>query len=268
MDSGKGLQKEFIYIAVAVVAGVFGIYQVNNYVQGQLEEAQNKLGNTVALLKVKKDLGVGSEIMKQDIEEVAVPKAFKIDTRAVKSSDVGRVIGKRLASPVSKDELLLWYQLDMAASSTISEKIPQGKKAITIMVNNVTGVDGLLRPKMVIDIYGTYNLKRRNDAEDILNSVKVLENVTIIAAGDLTAGDSNMEQRAGHDGYQTVTVLVDKNDVERMILAQELAQSKGGRLYCILRSEMDAGEKPTQTAALSATEFLQNTFGGTGGQSK
>ena len=122
------------------------------------------------------------------------------------------------ASPVTKGELLLWFQLDMSANSSISEKIPQGKKAITIQVNNVTGVDGMLRPKMVIDLYGTYRLTPKGSARgenESLQAIKLLENVTIIAAGDSTASDTAVEQRSGRAGYQTVTILVDTKDVER-----------------------------------------------------
>ena len=42
-DKGKGLQKEFIYVFVALIAGGMGVWQVNNYVNARISEYRQRV---------------------------------------------------------------------------------------------------------------------------------------------------------------------------------------------------------------------------------
>jgi Flp pilus assembly protein CpaB len=269
VDKGSGLQKEFIYIAVALIAGVGAVWYANKYVSSQLSDYKATMEKKDVLLKCNRDVGIGDIVKQEFLETIDVPAVYKFGTYAVKDEDKTKLFPKddkgnfrnpTVVSPIAAGQLLMWYQLDMGAAGSISEKIPLGKKGITFPVTNVSGAGYLLRPKMVVDVYVAFQVREKGQtsSDQPRQVAKLLDNVTIIATGDTTVADSSAERMAGGRlVFQTVTVLVEEPDVERVILAVSVAQQSGGGLYCVLRSERETGAS-TPSKAMTEDELLKS----------
>lgn len=119
---------------------------------------------------------------------------------------------------------------------TLSSVVQPKKRAVTIRVNEVLGVAGLISPGDHVDVMLT-----RTDPDSGLPTVDVLlQDVPVLAlnqeAGGGREGESkSSRQRAGE--VRTVTLEVDVDVAQRLVLAGEV-----GRLSLVLRGRGQDGD--------------------------
>ena len=93
--------------------------------------------------------------------------------------------------------------------------IPPGYRAVTIIVNSRSGVEGFAKPNSRVDILWTYNQGGKKNVATISRFVKVLS----------VSGQTNAVQNArvavGAKGT-TVTLLVTEKDAKKIELARSL----------------------------------------------
>lgn len=260
MAGPQGMSKEVIYIIIAVVCGLFGLWQVNEYVEGRLNDYRSQLTNTVEVVQLARTISVGGVLKNDDLVRAEVPQAFKMDRRAVKWSDRAKVVDRAVNATVERGELLMWYAMDMGAAASIKDKIPPGQKAVTITVGSNTGSAGMLRPNMSVDLYVVYEVVHKTDKTlNYMQAQLLKENVTIVACDSKTSAESmNSSDEAGL-GYSTITILVENSDVERMLLANAMMTKEGGSITTVLRSEMDA-KLAQYPRPMTSTEVLREWF--------
>ena len=112
---------------------------------------------------------------------------------------------------------------DFGEPVSITQKIDPSMRAVTIRVNDVTGVAGLIAPSDRVDLTLTRNIDRKLFTSTILQDIEVLE----------IDGQGKARQRA-----KTVTVQVDPADAQKLALAQQ-----AGTLSLSLR-HIDAADRP------------------------
>ena len=130
---------------------------------------------------------------------------------------------------VVKNEPILPAKLaSKEAGAGLPPIIPQGKRALSVRVNEVIGVAGYVLPGTHVDVIATANPSSRS--EDITTKV-VLSNVEVLAAG------TRLEQDTP-DGkpmqVTVVTLLVTPDESERLTLA-----STEGKIQLALRNPLD-----------------------------
>lgn len=269
MAGPQGMSKEVIYIVIAVICGAFGLYQVNQYVEERLSEYRSQLTDTIQVVQLKDTVTIGKKIDNMMIEMAEVPQAFKIDKRAVRWNDRNKIVDHTVNSTVERGEILMWYAMEMGGAASIKDKIPPGQKAVTIPMTLLTGSAGMLRPNMSVDLYAIVDFvpkdkdKEKNKDKDLEYSQAQLikENVTIVACDAVTSADKMGNTEEGIT-YATVTILVEANEVERLLLMSH--PSKDGTkalLISVLRSEMDVkgsqASKPYTSLELGNELFLR-----------
>jgi len=250
--------REGLYILLAVGCGIGGYLAQRHFVDTEIDAYKSQLTNKEMVVALKQRVRTGQVLDAGMLEGVGIPKQFA-HPRAVRWEERNSVVGNPVVSPVEKGEVLLWHQMDMGVSASVNDKISEGEKAVTLPVNTVTGSGGLLRPNMRIDIYGTFSIPVAAGDDGAprqeLVATRLLENVVVVAVGTesgLDYGDGTI----GRDkaAYNTVTVLVKEKQVEKVLLAMELANAGGTGMYCVLRSEMDKAEGSPRM--VPASEFL------------
>lgn len=258
-----GVPKETIYIILAAGCAVGGFLIQRSYVEGAISEVSSQLTNTVKVVKVNQRVTTGTVLTKEMCNVAEIPASF-VHPRMVREGDLGRVVGNPVRTPVEKNEPLLWNAMNMGAGTSVVEKISEGQKAVTMPVNLVTGGAGLLRPNMRVDIYGTFRQAPtatpdggEPQAPDI-SAVRLLENVIVVAVGNEAGLDLGGGDRAGETAnYNTITVLVQEELVEKVLLSLELSRSMGTNLYCVLRSEMGEMKDGRPSRPVSTRELLR-----------
>jgi len=123
--------------------------------------------------------------------------------------------------------------------------IPEGKRALSVRVNDVIGVAGYVLPGNRVDVVAT--VSPTNQQTDMTSKV-VLTNVLVIAAGTRIEQDAEQNKPVS---VSVVTLLVDPVEAERLTLA-----STEGKIQLALRNPLDTTAPPTpgiRSAALLAS---------------
>ncbi|MBI3024916.1 MAG: Flp pilus assembly protein CpaB [Candidatus Tectomicrobia bacterium] len=117
---------------------------------------------------------------------------------------------------------------------SLSGRIPQGRRAFSISVTDVTGVAGFLLPGNRVDVHGTFEIEvpRQNATGTQKTTVTrtILQDIEVLAAGGVR------ETGAAKDRIPVavVTLLVSPAQSDRLALA-----SAAGKLWLSLRNPLD-----------------------------
>jgi pilus assembly protein CpaB len=174
-----------------------------------------------------------------------MPDMFKVEQKprislpsGVVSSFV-QIQGQFAKSRIMMDQPVT-SKLITSVRPTIPIDIPPGFRAVTIPVDETTGVEGWAKPGVRVDVSWTTLRQGRNVVVTIVNNAKVLS-----AGGNPS---SNPNEPAGM--VRTVTLLVTEEDANRVQLAKT-----NGKLSLSLRGGEDPGAR-TQFVITSEDDFF------------
>lgn len=178
------------------------------------------------------DLELGAELRPDDLRVVDWP-AGAVPAGAFSSPD--ELIGRGLIMPVIQHEPILPMKVaSKEAGSGLPVVIPEGKRAVSVRVNEVIGVAGYVLPGTHVDVIATASPSEKRG--DTMTKV-VLSDVQVLAAG------TKMEQ----DGEQgkpmavnVVTLLVTPEEAERLTLG-----ATEGQIQLALRNPLDRSTPET-----------------------
>ncbi len=185
-------------------------------------------GDTPAVVPVAvaaRDMNVGVLLTSEDIRMVDWPGH---SLPAGYSTSAAEVVGRGLLTPVGTNEPLLSSKLaGPDAGGGMQIMIPQGRRAMSVRVDDVVGVAGFVLPGTRVDVVVTLD-RGTNQSEP--ETRVVLHNLEVLSAGQSIERnpDGNPEQ------VSVVTLLVDPEEAEKLALAHSNA-----RLQLALRNPLD-----------------------------
>lgn len=127
----------------------------------------------------------------------------------------------------------------------LSAVIAEGKRAITVKVNEVVGVAGFALPGNHVDIMVNTNDEqgRKNDREHMISKI-VLERILVLAVAQEASRDDTKPKVVN-----AVTLEVTPGEAEKIDLARSV-----GNLSLVLRNQVDTED--VQTAGIRKQELL------------
>lgn len=218
-----------VMLAVALVLGVSAallskVWLQSQVSQPQIAEAAPRL-NMGTVVIAAKALRFGNLLTSRSLRVVewptkAIPQgAFKKITDIVNGKD-RRVV---LSAIEENEPVLGWKITGPGQRASLSALIGEGKKAVTIRVNDVLGVAGFVLPGERVDILLTRNEThevsengpvRRSSFTDVL-----LRNVRVLAVDQLA--DDRTEKPAP---AKAITIEVDTLQAQKLVLAASVGQ--------------------------------------------
>lgn len=255
--------KTWIILGVALTVGVMAALGARAYLANQMAAIQARAhGETVGLIVAKRELRRGEVLSTETVAVRAVPVDFA-HSGAVTPNEFERIDGQRIAFNVKPGELILWSMLETKRAPTFSARIAPGRRAITVPVDEINSISGMLEPGDVIDLLVTVDQQGRKTTVPLLRSVQVM------ATGQRSVDDPKGGERRI---FATVTLDTTPEQAENIIIARE-----AGKITALLRNPADKqpttsgtdlakllGGK-TRTAALTARQ-VPVIYGGQGGQ--
>lgn len=231
----------WIVLVTALVFGAVAVFAASRYISQTLQAEKAKLNPHVASIDVvvaKRNLERGDIVSAENVAIRQVPKDFVPGT-AVDPGAFANVEGARLAVAMRGGEILLQGTLEGADASTFSTKIPSGVRAITLTVDEVNSISGLLQPNDRVDLFYTAKPIRggRFNTSAPEQTRLLLQNVAILATGrQVRPSISGHSSSAGAGrAFTTITIEALPRDAQRLILAQ-----RTGDITAILRGAKDA----------------------------
>jgi pilus assembly protein CpaB len=167
-------------------------------------------------------------------EMVTVAKISKdaIHPDAIKDPEMA--VGKATQSDILTGEQILSAKLvspGEGSNNSLAYAIKPGMRAITVTVNERTGLSGMLKPQDHVDIISEFD-----NAESISYTTLVVENVTILAVDSVMGKEG---KAVGKDGlaipYVTLTLQVTPQEAMTLSMTEYK-----GHLRALLRSPLDS----------------------------
>jgi pilus assembly protein CpaB len=225
-------------ILLALVIGLAAAAYATGWVSRQAGIASNKV--VVAAVDIELGSKVNAEMLSTlDWPTGSVPPgAFK---------DVKELQDRIVKVSVLRGEALLERKLaPLGTLGGLSAVIAEGKRAMTVRVNDVVGVAGFALPGNYVDVMVNAQQDKDRGVEGKQISKTVLERVLVLAVA----------QEAGRDDTKpkvvsAVTLELSPEDSEKLDLARSV-----GTLSLVLRNQVD--QKSVATAGVTKNEL----FGG------
>lgn len=158
------------------------------------------------------------KISSEDIKVVKVTREY-LNSKAILNS--AEIIGKYLQDSIIEGEQILRDRLVDERKLDLVYKVPKGKRAVSVNVNEQIEVANLLNPGDFVDVIASF------EQEDIeVNQLKIvnprvskiiIQNVMVLALGQeqYTGGDKAKELP------KTLTLAVEPLDAEKLVYASE-----------------------------------------------
>ncbi|MHB1419232.1 MAG: Flp pilus assembly protein CpaB [Bacillota bacterium] len=237
------VNKKLVLLAILLsVATAVGIYV---YLQGLQQNADHR--SFVPVLVARETIpsrtviGSGMVEIKKIPADYAHPSALK---------DIKSAVGAVSSQEIFEGEQVLASKVVAQddTSQGLAFLVPQGKRAVSIPANVVSGLSYLVRPGDHVDILTTLDLEDKSSGEKIATSQTstLLQNILVLAVGKI------LQPKSENDGQEvtTVTVAVTPTEAQPLVLATER-----GTIRLALRSPVD--NKTLSIAPIRLELFLK-----------
>lgn len=218
----------------AVLVAVIGVVLVQLYITGEKKKYTDE-SKLVRVLVAKRNIAAGTPIERSML---SVKKYFRefVPKDAVSVRDITRILGVPPKVDIKKGEPILashFREGGVAGLSTrfLSNAILPGERAITVRVDEESGVAGLIRPGDYVDILGTFNKIGGGIASQ---TVTILQSVPVLAIGSQVGTRLNKKRVRTGRRYRTITLSVTPEEAELI----EFARRKT-KLVFVLRNPED-----------------------------
>lgn len=216
-------------IILAIIFGFLTTYLVYDY----LTDMRDKINNVdyVKQVVALKDIPPFTKITSNMVIEKEVPKEYIHSAIASKLEDV---VGKITNAPIVMGEPIFNGRIVEPGdhNNGLAFTVPEGKRAVTVAINEVSGIAGLLKPHDKVDIIAIMAFPKAGSAteKEYVTDV-VLQNIEILAVGKIMKAPP--EGLTG-EGTGTLTLAVTLNEAQRMLMASHI-----GELRMALRLPID-----------------------------
>lgn len=248
---GFQISKKFLPLIVAGALGLIATILVNNYIARKTEEANKKAilrqesFSTVVI--AKQDILSGAAIKESMLAEENVYKDM-LQPRAATSID--RVVDKIAIAPISKGEQILLNKITVSGKEmSLSMKVPAGKRAITIPVDDISSVGGMIKPGDHVDVVGMVPIPVVNPEGKRVNQMTTMplfQDVLVLAVGQEFSSFASLERvkKEEKPASSVITFALSPQEANLIVFVQEQ-----GRIRLLLRSPGDTQQQPASPAS-------------------
>lgn len=224
------IQRSWLVFGVAGVLGIGAALLAMRYLNQRVAEieAQGKQAMRKVVV-AKQDLQKGAALTPETVAVREVPAEWA-HSGAISPAQFDRAANAVLAYPAMKGEAILWAQLEGEKAPSFSARLAQGRRAITVPVDEVSSLSGMLQPGDLIDIVVNVRKDNRNITFALLQSVSVLAAGNRVTPGPEADGGRTRS-------FTTVTLETTPEDAKRIIAAREV-----GKITALLRAPGDTTE--------------------------
>lgn len=237
-------KQKIIIISIAVLSGLLATLLVNVYIEDKIVDVSG--GKLVPVMFAATNISGNTPITENMLLVKNVPEAY-LGFDAITQRYQKFLIGQKALVSIKKDQAILWSNIMLQDERHLAAKLETNQRAISIAVDEVSGVSGLIRPGDSVDIIGYFNVPGQ-DYSKVEPVVKVLmQGALVLAVGSNVTGTSEAFEMASmrspgteitkafqDESYKTITLRVNPRDANILVFAAEQ-----GKLMFVLRQKGD-----------------------------
>ncbi len=228
------LPKGMTYLALALVAGLLATFGIHRYV---VNKTQVVAAPTGMVAVATSDIAPGTTLTAGSLKLVSWPQELIPPQCA---AALNQVQGRVVTFPISTGEPIMFSKLaPVGAAAGLSSLLDESKRALTVRVDDVTGVAGFLHPRDRVDVLADMKLK---NADENYSKV-ILQDITVLSIGQIW-------QQTGEDKptvVNAVTLELTPEQTEVLNLA-----SNEGKIRLALRGGRNKATVETNGVASSS----------------
>ena len=234
------MQRSLVSLIVGGILALIAVGGLTYYLRSQ--SAPPAPGSNIELANVVvavADLPFGTHLTRDQLSVVAWPAAsmpadafHSVEEVFAGSQGTDRIVLK----PIDKGEPVLKSKVSgFGAKATLSRQVPPGMRAVSIRIDDVSGVAGFILPGDRVDVMLTRRLESATPDTNMATDI-ILQNVLVLGIDQLSDQDREKPVVA-----RTATVAVTPEDAQKLALAQQ-----AGTLGLALRNAASADQVPTE----------------------
>lgn len=225
-------------VIIALLIGLVAVVLASQWI------TQQAASNSGTVVVARVDVDLGTKLTPEMLKNIPWPSS-SIPSGAI--SDPKALEGRVLKVSVQRDEPLLESKLaPLGTKGGLSAVVAEGKRAITVRVNDVIGVAGFALPGNYVDILvnTTDDTRANSTNKDKTISKTVLEHILVLAVAQEATRDDTKPKVVN-----AVTLEVTPEQAEKLDLARSV-----GTLSLVLRNQVDAN--PGETVGVTKRQLL------------
>jgi pilus assembly protein CpaB len=242
-------KKVWVALVVAAITGLLASSLTFQYLQRPIAAVTNRGAEGSTIVVANEPLPLGTYLTEAHVSRVDWAGTSLPEGYFAREEDV---IGRGLIVNVAANEPILASKLaPEGAGGGLPVVIPEGKRAVSVKVDEVVGVAGFVLPGTRVDVLVTLN-----ESETTTGSTGVapaaatrliLQNVQVLASGQKIEKDEEGKPQT----VTVITLLVTPEEAERLTLA-----ATEGQIQMALRNAMDMDS--VNTRGVETTELVRD----------
>jgi pilus assembly protein CpaB len=241
-------RQSMIALGAAVILGLVAVIIANAYLGGR--ERQAYAAGTTKVAVATAPLAYGTDITPDKVKFVDYPNT-SIPPGAFTTAAQLMPSGKRRVAlmPISTNEPILSAKISGPGQpASIAALLPQGMRAVSVRIDDVSGVSGFVQPNDSVDVLITRQMAGA-DRDNALNDI-LLQNVRVMALDQSATNPDGSAKVA-----RTATLAVSPLDAQKLALAQQI-----GTLSLVLRKPGEQDNPVVETVSMNDLRY--NIYGG------
>jgi pilus assembly protein CpaB len=257
------VQKQKIFLIAGIVLAILAAVMTKFYIDQQVrlkdqvreKEVEERLANQAAVLVAKENIPKGTALNEELLETAIIPNQYVAPQAA---TSLSRVDGMVAIAPFAKGEQISLSKLaaarEVGTQAGLASATPIGKRAITISVDNIASVAGMIKPGDYVDVVAMVSVpvqtaEGKQAAQEAV--VPLFQNVLVLAVGQETgeavreSGRYQKEER--QEASPLITLALSPQEANILAFVQEQ-----GKLRLMLRSPADSKIEEVQPAGWDA----------------
>jgi pilus assembly protein CpaB len=249
------MPRQKIILIIGVALALVAVVMVKVYLDQQRRLAQEMAKRTLeksqvnqtTLLVATVDIPQGAAVEQNSVDKKTVPNQF-VQPGAVTSFD--RISGMLAIAPISKGEQITLSKLSyQRTGENLASVTPAGKRAISIPVDSIASVGGMVKPGDYVDLIAMLNvpITTADGKQMVQNAVLPLfQNVLVLAVGQEISSLATAQgrYRKTTEVSPLITLALSPQEANLVAFVQEQ-----GKIRLVLRSPTDTKVEPMQPAS-------------------
>ena len=214
-------RQTIIALGVAIILGLIAVLLANTYLTGRERQLAQSPEGMVRIAVASLPLAYGAEVTPDKVKFVNYP-ATSLPPGTYRTIAQLLPQGKRRVAlrPIQVNQPLLAADLSgEGQSASIAALLPDGMRAATVRINDVSGVAGFVKPNDTVDVLITRQPIGPNGASGQQVTDVLLQNVRVIAMGTDAVGADGKPSPTN-----STTLEVNPLDAQKLVLGQQLGQ--------------------------------------------
>ncbi|MDR2001307.1 MAG: Flp pilus assembly protein CpaB [Zoogloeaceae bacterium] len=238
--------RRLILLGLAIGMAVLAAFLVKVYLDQRAAELEARYADhteKAAVVVARNNVPVNNRVIVDDFAIRQMPVDM-IPPDAVAPGDIDRALGQSLKINLPVGRPLLWTYLSSGANPSFSDMLDENRRALTIAVDELNSISGMVRPYDRIDLFV---IRKENRGIPGVKENKVvmplLQDVLVKATGNIVRRETTVDGREFDRRYSTLTLDLLPDEIGMVLIAQENGELKAA----LKRSEQSAAAyRPTR----------------------